>query len=283
MNATDTSDTTSTTSTADATDTADYRRGLKALENLEGCSPPSILEALADIAPGLGTMVVTFVYGQLYARPDLHLRHRQLVTIAALAAMGNARPQLKFHVGGALQAGCTPLEVVETMVHLAVYAGFPVALNAVFAVQEVLREKGLEPLAVDAVVAESCARDRFAEGWKVLQQVDGHGGEAVIASLAGVAPDLGRFIIEFAFGDVYTRPGLGLLERELVTIAALAAMGTGAPQLRVHLHGFLNVGGSREQMVEALIHIAAYAGFPAAINGMTIAREVLAERDRRPG
>ena len=236
------------------------------------------------MAPALGTLVVSFVYGQLYGRPDLDLRHRQLVTIATLAALGNAPPQLKFHVAGALQAGCTPLEMVETMIHLAVYAGFPAALNGVFAVQEVLREKGLAPPETDAAAAAaSCTRDRFADGWKALQRVDGHGGEAVIASLADVAPDLGRFIIEFAFGDVYARPGLGLLERELVTIAALAAMGTAAPQLRVHLHGFLHVGGSREQMVEALVHIAAYAGFPAAINGVAMAREVLAERERRPG
>lgn len=266
-----------------STTSAEYRRGLSALENLEACSPPAILAALDDVAPALGTMVVSFVYGQLYSRPQLDLRLRQLVTIAALAAMGNARPQLKFHVGGALQAGCSPLEVVETMVHLAVYAGFPAALNGVFVVREVLLERGLELPEADTETVDAGMRERFAEGWKMLQRVDGHGGEKVIESLAEVAPELGRFIIEFAFGDVYVRPGLDLLLRELVTLAALAAMGTAAPQLRVHLHGFLNVGGSREQMVEALMHIAAYAGFPAAINSVAIAREVLAERGSVPG
>ena len=92
--------------------------------------------------------------------------------------------------------------------------------------------------------------------------------------------DLGRFIIEFGFGDIYTRPGLSLVQRELITVAALAALGTAAPQLKVHVHGFLNVGGTCDQLVEALIHIAAYAGFPAAINAMLAAREILAERER---
>lgn len=110
--------------------------------------------------------------------------------------------------------------------------------------------------------------------------IDGHAGEQVIASLADLAPDLARFIIEFAFGDVYTRVGLNLVQRELVTVAALAAMGTAAAQLKVHMHGLLNVGGTRDQLVEVLIHVAAYAGFPAAINAMLIAQEVLAEREK---
>jgi 4-carboxymuconolactone decarboxylase len=98
--------------------------------------------------------------------------------------------------------------------------------------------------------------------------------------LADLAPDLGRFIIEFAFGDVYTRVGLNLVQRELVTVAALAAMGTAAAQIKVHMHGLLNVGGTRDQLVEVLIHVAAYAGFPAAINAMLIAQEVLVEREK---
>lgn len=90
-------------------------------------------------------------------------------------------------------------------------------------------------------------------------------------------------VVSFVHGQLYGRPDLDLRSRQLVTIAALAAMGHCAPQLRLHLHGFLNVGGSREQMVAALVHIAAYAGFPAAINSMSIAREVLAEREHGPG
>ncbi|GAA0767996.1 carboxymuconolactone decarboxylase family protein [Ideonella azotifigens] len=108
--------------------------------------------------------------------------------------------------------------------------------------------------------------------------IDGSAGEKVIASLAAIAPDLGRFIIEFAFGDIYTRQALDLHTRELVTVAALAAMGNARPQLKVHTHGFLNVGGSREELVELVIHTAPYAGFPRAINAALAVQEVLAER-----
>jgi 4-carboxymuconolactone decarboxylase len=93
-----------------------------------------------------------------------------------------------------------------------------------------------------------------------------------------VSPDLGRFIVEFAFGDIYTRPGMDLLSRELVTVAALTAMGSATPQLKVHMNGFLNVGGTTVQLVEIVTHMAAYAGFPRAINGAVAARDVLAQR-----
>lgn len=259
-------------------DSPAYRDGLARLCKLEATERPSILDSLADIAPDLAHMVIGFVYGEVYARPQLSLADRQLVTVAALAALGNARPQLQFHIAGALNAGCASGEIVELMLQLAVYAGFPAALNGVFAAQEVFLERGVRPSAAPTPHAEPRDQDRFGVGWRALRQVDGHAGERVIESLANIAPDLGRFVIEFAFGDIYTRPGLPLLQRELVTVAALVAMGTAAPQLAVHVHGLLNVGGTQDQLVEAIIQVAPYAGFPAAINAMRVAQTVSAQR-----
>ncbi len=122
-------------------------------------------------------------------------------------------------------------------------------------------------------------QDRYSRGLARLTEVDGAAGEAVIAAMADIAPDLGKAIIEFAFGEIYTRPGLSLRDRELATIAALTAMGTAGPQLRVHLHGGLNVGLTREEIVETILQMAVYAGFPAALNGMFAAKEVFAARD----
>ena len=120
--------------------------------------------------------------------------------------------------------------------------------------------------------------ERFQRGWNKLREIDGEQGERVIASLADIAPDFARLLIEFPFGDIYSRPGLDLPTRELAVVAALTAMGTATPQLRVHLHGALNVGCTREQIVEVIMQMAVYAGFPAALNGLAAAREVLAER-----
>ncbi len=114
--------------------------------------------------------------------------------------------------------------------------------------------------------------DRYALGKARLAEIDGEAGERVIASLADIAPDLGRYIIEFAFGDVYQRPGLDLRTRELLTVAALVAMGNARPQLEVHLQAARNVGVTREELVEAIIQMSVYAGFPAALNGIAALR-----------
>ena len=260
-------------------DPSAYEAGLSCLCSIEATTNPSIIGAMADIAPDLASLSISFVYGEIYRRPQLGYRDRQLATVAILTALGNARPQLKFHIAAAMNVGCTPAEVIELMIHLAVYAGFPSALNGVFAAKEVFDEQGLH---FKPVAASSAQGDgRFQAGLDALCRIDGHAGEQVIASLSDIAPDLGRFIIEFGFGDIYTRPALGLLEREIVTVAALSALGTAVPQLKVHIHGLLNVGGVREQVIELAIQVAAYAGFPAAINAVSAARDVFADRDKQ--
>ena len=119
---------------------------------------------------------------------------------------------------------------------------------------------------------------RYQDVLAMLARIDGHAGEQVLAALADIAPDLGRYSIEFPFGDIYTRPGLDLKSREIATVAALAALGNATPQLKVHLHGALNVGCSETEVLEILIQMAVYAGFPAALNAIFAAREVFAER-----
>jgi 4-carboxymuconolactone decarboxylase len=104
----------------------------------------------------------------------------------------------------------------------------------------------------------------------------------VIESLADIAPDFAKLLIEFPFGDIYSRPGLDLKSRELVTIAALGALGNAQPQLRVHVEASLNVGLTSTQIVEAMMHLAIYAGFPAALNGLFVVKSVLTERGLLP-
>jgi 4-carboxymuconolactone decarboxylase len=102
----------------------------------------------------------------------------------------------------------------------------------------------------------------------------------VIDALANIAPDFARYLIEFPFGDIYTRPGLSLRDREIATIAALTAMGTATAQLKVHIVAGLNVGITRDEITEILMQMAVYAGFPAALNGLFAAKDVFAEQNQ---
>ena len=120
------------------------------------------------------------------------------------------------------------------------------------------------------------SESRYERGTRKLAEIDGEGGAAVVASLADIAPDFARYIVEFPFGDIYSRPGLDLRSREVATIAALTAMGNARPQLKVHIQAGLNVGLSQDEIVETIMQMAVYAGFPAALNGLSAAREVFA-------
>ncbi|MGA8831409.1 MAG: carboxymuconolactone decarboxylase family protein [Desulfomonilaceae bacterium] len=123
--------------------------------------------------------------------------------------------------------------------------------------------------------------DRYDRGLEKLKEVDGKAGETVIEGLKDIAPDLARYVIEFPFGDIYSRPELDLKSREIAAVAALTALGTATPQLKVHINGALNVGLSRQEVVEIIIQMVVYAGFPAALNGMFTAKEVFQERDEK--
>jgi 4-carboxymuconolactone decarboxylase len=124
---------------------------------------------------------------------------------------------------------------------------------------------------------------RFERGRRALDEIDGKAGDNVITALADIAPDFARYIIEFPFGDIYSRPGLDLRAREIATIAALTALGNASHQLKVHIEAGLNVGLSRDEITEVIMQMAVYAGFPAALNGLFAAKEIFALRATHGG
>ena len=134
------------------------------------------------------------------------------------------------------------------------------------------------PSGSEAPLGSRTAYDRYEQGVRTLQRVSSGSGATVVESLEDIAPDLGRFIIEFSYGDVISRSGLDDKTKELATIAMCTALGTVQPQLAVHINAALNVGATAEQVVETIQQMAVYAGFPAALNGISIARKVFVDR-----
>lgn len=255
---------------------ARYQAGMKVLDVLAPEAMARVLESLSELAPDLGRFVVEFAYGDIYSRPGLDLKSRQVGTVAALAALGNAHPQLKFHIGAGLNAGCRPEELVEIAYLVTVFAGFPAAINSLTAMEEVFAENGI---AFAARPESYKTPDRRERGRRALEAISGTPDRTVIDRLTKMAPDLGDFILDFAYGDVLARKALSLRHKELAVVAACTARGTMRPQLKVHVKGALNVGVSRAELVELFMQMAVYAGFPAALNGLFAAKEVF---DKEP-
>lgn len=131
-------------------DRARYERGAAVLNQVDGEGGRRVVEALADIAPALAEHVVSYGFGDVYARPGLTPPQRQLVTLGMLTALGGCEPQLEVHVNASLNVGLSPVEIVEAITHAAVYCGFPKALNAIFVAKRVFAERDLLPIQPEA-------------------------------------------------------------------------------------------------------------------------------------
>ena len=120
--------------------------------------------------------------------------------------------------------------------------------------------------------------DRYEKGKECLESIQESSVEEIFKDLEDIAPDLSRFVVEFPYSEIYTRKEVDLKTRELCTVAALTAIGT-IPQLKDHINAALNVGNSPVEIVEVIMQMSAYAGFPKAINGIVAAKEVFYKKD----
>lgn len=118
---------------------------------------------------------------------------------------------------------------------------------------------------------------RYADGLTRMQTIFGPSVEAELQRLASTSPDLARVLVEFPFADIYSRPALDLKTREMLTVAALTVLGFPQGELNQHIRAALNVGCTREEILEIILQMAVYAGFPAALEAAKTAATVFRE------
>jgi len=123
--------------------------------------------------------------------------------------------------------------------------------------------------------------ERYKRALETVAKINGPGSDRIAEALDEIAPDFHRLVMSFAYGDLNSRPQLDLKSREIANIAALTAMGNARPQLEAHIIGGLNIGLAREEIVEIIMQMAAYAGIPAALNGLMAARKAFQTFDAK--
>lgn len=254
--------------------------GREILERLLAGDAQDYFDRFAGTAPDLVQLSINFAFGEALARDGLEHKAKLLAIIAMLAANGNRSDALRLHLAGALANGVTREEIIELLIQLSVYRGFPAALNA-FSIARSVFALGVQPLQVDilAPVDTESRRDRLERGNALLAKSSAASGNAVVRSFDDIAPDLGRMIVEHSYGEVFSRKGIDLKTRELSACAALAAVGSATTEtpLRVHINAALNVGASREEIIETLVNLTAYSGYPATQQAIRIAAEEFAK------
>ena len=212
------------------------------------------------------------VFGAVHLGPRL----AHLASAAMLAARGKVGTSFDGHIHSALAEGASDRDIVEMVIQLSVYAGFPAALNAAGRAASVLA--ALErPQASPRKSVETTKDDesRFARGAATLAETSGGSGADVVDSFKDVAPGLGRLIVAHCYGDIFCRRGLEPKVLELSAISALAAQGTVAAEkpLGVHIDAALNLGATREEVVETLFNVIPYAGYPLIEKALLIAHD----------
>jgi 4-carboxymuconolactone decarboxylase len=119
-------------------------------------------------------------------------------------------------------------------------------------------------------------------GWELIQSIHDEVANKTVEGVGAVAPAVAEMIVSFAYGDVMARPGLDIKTRQICTVAMLAAMGGHtAPELKAHIRGALNVGWTKQEIVEVVTQVTVYAGFPAALNALHVAKKVFADYEAR--
>lgn len=256
-------------------------RGYKKMLEIDGEAGKNVENSLNDISPELAKYMIEYSFGDIYSREILELKAKEICVVAALTAMGNASPQLKVHINGALNVGCTISDIKEVMMQMSAYSGFPTSINAMNALKEVLKEReerGVKDAEGSETTNEVLPDERYEIGAKQLNMFDSDQLKKLEKSYGDFAPDLVKFIVNTQ-ADFYTRDNFDVKYREMSTVAALTAMGTAGPQLKYHIKAALNVGVLVEEVKEIIILMTVYAGFPSAINAMNILKEVMKERN----
>ena len=260
-----------------------YQQGWKKLKEIDGEAGEKVINGLKDISPDLGKFIIEYSFGDIYTRDGLDLKSREIAVVAALTAMGTAQPQLKVHINGALNTGSSINEVKEVILQMAVYSGFPSCINGMNALKDVLeerREHGIKD-SIGKIATDTTQSDRLILGEQELSKLDSLQEDRLKTAYNDFSPELVKLMLEFGYADIFSRDNLDKKYRQIATIAALTALGNAQPQLKFHINAGLNIGLTVENIKEIMLLMSVYSGFPSAINGTNILKEVVTERTKQ--
>lgn len=226
--------------------------------------------------PDFQNILSHFIFGEVFYQGNLDDKTRELITLVVLTT-NQTLPQLKAHAHAALNVGITPVEIKEAVYQCAPYIGFPKTLNAIEEINEVFKSKKIElPIESQSTVNED---NRFDKGIAMQVQIFGDVIPKMKESTPSNQKHIQDYLSAFCFGDFYTRGGLDLKTRELLTLCIISALGGAEGQVKAHVKGNKNVGNDKETLITAITHCLPYMGFPRTLNALACINEIIPEND----
>ncbi|MFW0717562.1 carboxymuconolactone decarboxylase family protein [Pedobacter sp. N23S346] len=224
--------------------------------------------------PDFQEIMNSFIFGEVYKQGKLDNRMRELTTIVVLTVNQNLL-QLKSQVAAALNIGVTPIEIKEAVYQCAPYIGFPKTLNAIHEINEVFKANNIVlPLKSQKTVTEDT---RLSKGIAVQTEIFGD----LIPKMRANAPEnqkhIQDYLSAFCFGDFYTRGGLDLKTRELLTLSMVSSLGGADSQVKAHVQANKNVGNDKATLISVITQCLPYMGFPRTLNALAYVNEIFIE------
>jgi 4-carboxymuconolactone decarboxylase len=223
-----------------------------------------------DIDPDFQEILSRFIFGEVFYHGSLTDPQRELIVLVVLTT-NQTLVQLRAHIGAALNVGLTPVEIKEAIYQCTPYLGFPKTLNALHQANDVFKERNI-PLPVESQ-KQVDEDSRFEKGLQVQTTIFGDVIGQMRQNTLENQKHIQDYLSAFCFGDIYTRSGLDLKTRELLTLCILSALGGCESQVKSHVQGNLSVGNSKDLMIEAITQCLPYMGFPRTLNVLNCVNE----------
>lgn len=230
---------------------------------------------LKETDPELVEFFDNFAFDEVISYGNLDTKTRLMVILSSLIAM-QTLSQYKIMLNGALNSGVTPIEVKEIVYQAIPYVGIAKTYDFIYATNEVLERRGIKlPLEGQSTTT---IETRFEKGLDVQKSIFGE----VIDNMYKESPEnqlhIQRYLSANCFGDYYTRNGLDVKMRELLTFSMILSMGGCEPQLKGHIQGNLNVGNDKETLLSTVTQLLPYIGYPRTLNAIRCLNEVIPEK-----
>lgn len=227
--------------------------------------------------PDLFNILKNFIFGEVYFQGNMTDKQRELINLVVLST-NHTLNELRVHVGVALNVGVTPVEIKEAIYQCAPYIGFSKALDALSNANEVFKERNIKLTVVSQ--KQTTEENRFEKGFEVRTSIFGEGTKKAHETSPENLKHIQNYLSAMCFGDFYTRSGLDLKTRELLTLCIISALGGCENQLKSHIKGNLNVGNDKELLINAITQCMPYIGFPRTLNALNCIKEVVPESNK---
>ena len=224
--------------------------------------------------PELLRILTNFTDEEVIHYGNLDKKTRMMVILASLIAM-QTLDEYEIMLNRALNSGLTPIEAKEIVYQCVPYVGIAKVYDFLHATNEILQDKGVDlPLPGQATTTPDT---RYSKGLEVQKQIFGSTVDQMYAQSPKNQLHIQEYLSANCFGDYYTRKGLDIKTRELLTFSVLLSLGGCEPQLRGHIQGNIKVGNNKETLLSAITQLLPYIGYPRTLNAISCLNEIIPE------